>query len=256
MIRKVHRHTIDAKWQPLPPECVDLISQLLVDTQRPVVARQTQEIKRGQASAVLQWISRKLVRKIGRGLPFPIGTHRQPEDEFNFEKIIDRNRVTEVQLTAEIDANKLLDESLTKELDLLEAEKAALLELETNAKTESARRKQAERKSHPLLQSGDSPASDDLESMAVITSRVLPSLGVRSIFSIPHGPTNFFQASRDEILQTVVREVEGHVDSMQSNIKQLRGIPDAISKAKAAVQVTLLDHLEDTGYKDVLLGSG
>lgn len=188
--RKVHRHTIEGKWHPLPPGCVDLLSQLLVDTQRPVVARHTQETKRGHANTALQWISRRLVTKISRGLPFPVGTNRQPEDEFNFEKVIDRNRVTEGQLTAEIDANKLLDESLTKELELLEVEKAALLELETNAKTESTRRKQAERKSHPLLQSGNSPGSDDLESMAVITSRVLPSLGVRSIFSISHGPTN------------------------------------------------------------------
>lgn len=68
--------------------------------------------------------------------------------------------------------------------------------------------------------------------------------------------TSLFQVSQDENLKTVVREVEGHVDSMQSNIKQLSGIPDAISKAKAAVQVTLLGHLEDARYKDVLLGSG
>ncbi|CAG8954064.1 hypothetical protein HYFRA_00009165 [Hymenoscyphus fraxineus] len=239
VIRKVHRHTIDAKWQPLPPECVELISQLLVDAQRPVVARQTDETKRAQANTALQWISRKLVRKISRGLPFPVGTHPQPEDEFNFEKIIDRNRILEGQLTAESDANKLLEENLAKEQEFLAAEKAALLELETNAKTESSRRKEAERKSHPLLQTEVAQGSDEL-GLSVINSRVLPSLDV----------------SQDEKLQAVIREVEGHVDSLQSNIKQLEGIPDAISKAKAAVQVTLFDHLEETRYKDVLLGSG
>jgi len=154
--RKVSRQTIEMKWDSLPPNCVELISQLLQDIQRPVVVRLNDERKRNQASTALQMISRRLVNKIQKGLPFPQGTRNHREDDFDFEKILDQNRALEAQLTLALHANELLEAELGKEITWLEAEKEKLAELEANARSEAAVRNAAARKLHPLLQSKDS----------------------------------------------------------------------------------------------------
>jgi len=154
--RKVPPHTIQAKWTPLQANCIELISQLLSDVQKPVIARLKEEQKRSQASTILQFVNRRLVTKLSRGLPFPQGTRPQREDDFNFEKILDYNRALEAQLTPTLHANELLEDELSKETIWLESEKAILAELEANAKAASVSRKQAERKLHPLLRSEDS----------------------------------------------------------------------------------------------------
>ena len=164
MTRKVPRHTITAKWESLPANCIELIAQLLSDVHKPVIAHLKEEHKRSQASTALQNVSRRLVGRLSKGLPFPQGTRPQREDDFNFEKILDHNRALEAQLTPALHANELLEDELSKETTWLESEKATLAELEANAKAAAISRKQAERKLHPLLQSKDSTTDeDDLE---------------------------------------------------------------------------------------------
>lgn len=51
-----------------------------------------------------------------------------------------------------------------------------------------------------------------------------------------------------------MKDLSGHVDSMQGNIRQVDGITQAISKSKAAVQATLFDHLNSLQYEEVVLG--
>ena len=120
-----------------------------------MIVRLNDERQRTQASTALQMVIRRLVSKISKGLPFP-GIHGSQEDNFDFEKILDRNRAFEAQLTPALHANELLEVELKKEAALLESEQAILARLETNAKTESALRKQAGLKLHPLLQSENS----------------------------------------------------------------------------------------------------
>ena len=50
-------------------------------------------------------------------------------------------------------------------------------------------------------------------------------------------------------------ELEGHVDSIQGNIKQVQGISQAMANSRAAVQATLFDHLDNSLYDDVMLGA-
>jgi hypothetical protein len=153
--RKVSRQTIEAKWEPLPSGCVERISQLLQDLQRPVVVRYNDERKKTQSSTALQMISRRLVSKISKGLPFPQGTRNHREDDFDFEKILDHNRALEAQLTPALHANELLEAQVKKELALLESEKETLITLEANAKTGSAKRSEATRRLHSLLRPQD-----------------------------------------------------------------------------------------------------
>jgi hypothetical protein len=100
-------------------------------------------------------LSRRLVRKISKGLPFPQGTRNHREDDFDFEKILDHNRALEAQLTPALHANELLEARVKKELALLESDRETLITLEANAKTESALRSEAARKLHSLLQPQD-----------------------------------------------------------------------------------------------------
>jgi hypothetical protein len=153
--RKVPRQTIETKWEPLSSGCVERISQLLQDLQRPVVVRYNDERKKTQSSTALQMLSRRLVRKISKGLPFPQGTRNHREDDFDFEKILDHNRALEAQLTPALHANELLEARVKKELALLESDRETLITLEANAKTESALRSEAARKLHSLLQPQD-----------------------------------------------------------------------------------------------------
>lgn len=154
--RRVSRQTIETKWEPLPSGCIESISQLLQDLQRPVVVRYNDERKKMQSSTALQMISRRLVGKISKGLPFPQGTRSHREDDFDFEKILDHNRALEAQLTPALHANELLEAQVSKELALLESERERLATLEANAKTEAALRSEAARRLHSLLQPHES----------------------------------------------------------------------------------------------------
>jgi len=58
----------------------------------------------------------------------------------------------------------------------------------------------------------------------------------------------------DKNLQAIVKELGNHMDSIQGNTIQIKGIGQAMTKSKAAVQVTLSDRLEDGQCRDVVLG--
>lgn len=154
--RRVSRQTIETKWGPLPPTCVDRIAKLLQDIQRSVLVHIHDEKKKIQATSALQGITRRLTAKVSRGLPFPPGTRRLQEDDFDFEKILDLNRALEAQLTPALHSNALLEAELGKELALLEYETASMVELETNASSAAVARNKAARKLHSVLRSDGS----------------------------------------------------------------------------------------------------
>lgn len=62
------------------------------------------------------------------------------------------------------------------------------------------------------------------------------------------------QLLQDENLQAVVQDLQGHVDSIASNLKQVHGITEAMARGKAAVQATLFGRLDSLQYEDVVLG--
>jgi CENP-Q, a CENPA-CAD centromere complex subunit len=258
--RRVSRQTIEANWEPLPSSCIERISQILQDLQRPVVVRYNDERKRAQSSTALQMISRRLVSKISKGLPFPQGTRNHREDDFDFEKILDHNRALEAQLTPALHANELLEAQLSKEMALLESEQKGLADLEANAKIETALRGQAARKLHSLLQpDGGTFAIEALKDDIGLGIGHIPrlfdldvSLLLPWCLFIKLSP---YQIQDDEHLQALVKEVHGHVDSIQGNLRQVEGVPQAISMSKAAVQATLFGHLDSAQYEEVVLGA-
>lgn len=257
--RRVSLQTIEAKWEPLPPGAVERISQLLHDLQRPVVVHLNDDRKRTEANTAMQMVSRRLTSKISKGLPFPRGTRNHRDDDFDFEKILDHNRALEAQLTSALHANKLLEAELSKEAALLVSEKAALVKLETNAKSEAAIRKQSGRKMHSLLLSDDSAMmEDDIKDHIGLRDdhSALPlSLGVSPLFL----HSVFFRErlipyQDDDRLQEVTTELQSHVDTILGNITPVFPIIKTIERTKSAVQATLFDHLDTNQYEDVVLG--
>jgi hypothetical protein len=86
-----------------------------------------------------------------RGQPFPPSTRSLPEEDFDFEKILDSTRALEARLTPILHSIELLKAETAKEMALLEAEAATLETLQANAKAEASRRKRAERTLHDIL---------------------------------------------------------------------------------------------------------
>ncbi|TGO66273.1 hypothetical protein BOTNAR_0064g00100 [Botryotinia narcissicola] len=239
--RRVTHETIKTKWEPLPPGCLDKISDLLIDVRRPVVLQIRDERKKTQASTAIQMISRRLLNRVRKGMPFPKGTRTNPEDDFDFEKILDYNRALENKLTPILHSNDLLEAELRKEEILLESEERYLAELEANAKDEATSRRQAARKSHPLLQF-------EIDS----TQKVLnDNIGVDENAATSLITLN---ASKYEDLGGIVKSIDGHVDSIKGNLQQIEGITDAMAKSKASVQAALFTHLDLEQYNDVVLG--
>ncbi|KAJ8062671.1 hypothetical protein OCU04_009193 [Sclerotinia nivalis] len=238
--RRVSLETINTKWEALPPGCLDKISELLIDVQRPVVLQIHDERKKTQASTAIQMISRRLLNRVRKGMPFPKGTRTNREDDFDFEKILDYNRALESQLTPVLHSNDLLEAELRKEEILLENEGKYLAELEANAKDEAISRRQAARKAHPLLQF-------EVDS----TGKVLnDNMGIGDAAA----PLITLNTSKYQDLEGIFKNINGHVDSIKGNLQQVEGITEAMAKSKASVQAALFAHLDLEQYNDVVLG--
>jgi len=153
--RRVSRQTIQRKWEPLSSSSIDRVSTMLGDLQNPVIARIREDRKKSQASVALKSVSRRLLKKMSMGLPFPPSTSRSRDDDFDFERVLDHNRALESQLTPAIHANELLEAELRKEMARLESDKQNLADLETNAKSAAVLRNEAARNLHSLLQPTD-----------------------------------------------------------------------------------------------------
>ncbi|KAH8811738.1 CENP-Q, a CENPA-CAD centromere complex subunit-domain-containing protein [Xylogone sp. PMI_703] len=241
--RRVPRDKIDAQWDPLQNNCIERISQLLQDVERPVIMRVRDEEKRVQARTAIQMVSRKLISKLSKGLPFPPGIRSQRADDFDFEKVLDNNRSLEVQLTPILHSNELLEAELAHEMELLESEREVMEELEKNAKLATSKRKESKKKLHSLLQSQDDPPSKE-EKFELIS---------KSAENVKH-PALSLGDNMDEDYTALIQEVNGHLDSIRGNLNQIQGISQAMARGKAAVQTTLFDHLEEERYEQVVLG--
>jgi len=58
----------------------------------------------------------------------------------------------------------------------------------------------------------------------------------------------------DKNLQVLEKEIGNHTESIHANMSQVKGVPQAMTKGKAAVQATLFKHLEGGNYEQVVLG--
>jgi hypothetical protein len=52
----------------------------------------------------------------------------------------------------------------------------------------------------------------------------------------------------------IAQELNGHLDTIQGNIGKIGCIPQAMTKARAAVQASLYVRLGRSEYEDIILG--
>lgn len=153
VVRGVSRHIIDSKWAPLPSNAIERIVVLLNEVERSVVMRLRDDHKRTQAGAAIKMVSRRLHRKLSRGQPFPPSTRPQPEEDFDFEKILDSSGALEAKLTPILHSIGLLKAVAKREEAMLDAEVMALDELKGNAKVHESQRYNTTRKLHAMSRS-------------------------------------------------------------------------------------------------------
>jgi hypothetical protein len=162
--RNVSLQAIDENWEPLPQSCIDQISALLKEIQKPVTARIENDKKWNQASSAVNSVIQRVLRKLSKHqLPFPQATYHSREDDFDYEKVIDNNRTLQYQMTPAIHANELLEDELRKELARLASDKQNLADLEANAKKETVVRNEAARSVHSLLQVDPATVNENLK---------------------------------------------------------------------------------------------
>jgi hypothetical protein len=112
-------------------------------------------------------VARRLHRKLSRGQPFPPSTRSLPEEDFDFEKILDSTRALEARLTPMLHSIELLRAETAKEEALLEAEKAGLEALEANARAEATRRKKTTKRLHDILRDDNKSGVENLLALNV-----------------------------------------------------------------------------------------
>lgn len=162
------------------------------DVQRPVVLHFNDDKKRTEANTALHMISRRLISKLSKGVPFPPPMRKSREDDFDFEKILDHNRALEAQLTPALHANELLESELAKATAHLESEQASLVVLEANAKSEATVRKDAGRRLHSLLQSDSIINEDAIENHLGVGNALHSVLPFSHTVSKRHPNSHFF----------------------------------------------------------------
>ncbi|KAJ5907407.1 hypothetical protein N7495_000089 [Penicillium taxi] len=221
-VRRVPEKTIKSKWTTLPDSVQDQVQEMFHALERPVIMRQQNERKRIEAQTAVQAVVRNLGRRLPR-MPFPPITK---ESNFNFESALDEHRSLEAALATMKDSADLLKAEIAKEETLLASEKKALHEMEKNAKRAEAERKRQMKNEHPMLrQLDDLPHPQDL-----ISSDFL-------ILDPKTSPETLDELDTDPEVQGLVKQLHGHLQSMQSNVAPLAGLRDAIIRSQAALDL-------------------
>ncbi|KFZ03442.1 hypothetical protein V502_10946 [Pseudogymnoascus sp. VKM F-4520 (FW-2644)] len=238
----VSHNTIDSTWEPLPATAHDRAMQLLGDIEKSVVQRLRDERKRTQASTAIQMVTRRLGRKIARGLPFPPGSRPQRDEDFDFERILDATRKQEGLLTPALHARELLKAEIKREEVMLKREQAALERLEKNASAEWGRRKAEAKKLHPSLakKGGEVVVWGDHDQLNLADEQTTAYV--------------LEDAKIDDDLRPIVEELQNHLESMHNNFKQVEGIVPAIEKSEAVIRAALLNQIDEQRYEQVIMG--
>lgn len=257
-VHQINRDVMDTKWNLLPQGVITQVSTLLNEAQRPVLHRLQPEQTRNSAHSAISTIIKKVERRL-RALPFPPSNrvlHR--EEDFDLEKILKHNRDLETQLTVVHHSNDLLMADRRREEELLERETTALKKLEATIKEENIFNKAELKKlDHPLLKK--TPETEDAElgdiNLASRPQVDLADVSPRSFISIQWLIANtIMQLQEDENLEPIIQQINGHMESMQGNMEQIRDIGANIAETRAAVEDVLFKQVDTAAYEHVVLG--
>ncbi|KAJ5702999.1 CENP-A-nucleosome distal centromere subunit CENP-Q [Penicillium malachiteum] len=219
-IRRVPEKTIKSKWTTLPEPVQDKVREMFHALERPVVMRQPNEKKRIEAQSAVQAVVRNLGKRLPR-MPFPPITK---DSNFDYESALDEHRTLEANLATVKDSSDLLRAEIAKEEALLANEKKALLQMDKNAKRAETERKRQTKNEHPVLRRLDElPQSSRTTEFALVDTK--PS------------QANLDELDDDPEIQRLMKQLHGHLTSMQTNTAPLSGLRDALVRSQAALDL-------------------
>ena len=303
------------KWAPLERDAIAAVHALLEECARPVISHVraagggggvANERRQEQTRQAISSVTRRLRSKLVKGIPFPPGTvvvssrrgrlgTKGPDDrissgieaDFNYERVMEGAQALEQQLTPLQHAIGLLERERKREEAALEADYAALRELETNAQVDLRTWRERARKAHVLapVVDGDRVNSNDLRNRQLLqvelvarkpamnkgyekdengqqsgglfeVSAFFPGCQVCLFFAFLFSSlcTNYPGQNLSKDLSTAAAQLSSHMDSMKANLQQIDGVVPAIIKSKSALQHVLHEHLDPLQYERIMLG--
>lgn len=246
--RTIRSSHIAAKWSPLTGSSLPAATSILTLAQRPILQRTaTTRNRRDHATAALNLVSRRIERKLDRGVPFPPASSktstRRPADadggramELDFEAVLDGKQALERQLHPGKHAVELLKAERDRMEKELENDYAELRGLEANARAQMRERKDLFRRAHVLAPT--SPPKKQAQDTQFVANKDEGSL----------------KELLDTSLEPIALQLAGHVDSIRGNLQQAEGVTPQLNRTKAALQEALQQYLDSDTYEQILLG--
>ncbi|KAE8378355.1 CENP-Q, a CENPA-CAD centromere complex subunit-domain-containing protein [Aspergillus bertholletiae] len=223
-VRRVSERTIKSKWSTLPEPMQEKVRDMFRALERPVIVRQQNERKRIEAQAAVQAVVKNLGKRLPR-MPFPPITK---DSVFEYEAALKEHCSLEASLATVMDSTDLLKAEIEKEEALLAKETKHLQEIEKNAKRAEVERKRQLKNEHPVLRQLSAPGQPSSDS----TQFILASENDSS--------TTFEELETDPEVVTLLKQLNGHLKSMQANVLPLTGLSEAITRSQAALSLTCL----------------
>ncbi|KAF4988305.1 hypothetical protein FGRMN_9856 [Fusarium graminum] len=247
--RTIRSSTIAAKWTPLSGSSLPAAASILTLAHQPILSRtSTTRNRRTHASAALHLVSRRIERKLARGLPFPpassmTSTRRSADAdggramELDFEAVLDGKTALERQLVPGMHAVELLKAEKDRMEKELHRDYEELRKLEANARAQTRERKDLFRKAHVLAPTSR-PSSKDRDTTFITDNKDEGTL--KDLVNTP--------------LEPVALQLAEHVESIRGNLQQAEGVTPQFGRTKAALQDVLHRYLDNESYEQVVLG--
>ncbi|KAE8352677.1 CENP-Q, a CENPA-CAD centromere complex subunit-domain-containing protein [Aspergillus coremiiformis] len=223
-VRRVSQRTIRTKWSTLPEPTQEKVRDMFRALERPVIVRQQNERKRIEAQAAVQAVVKNLGKRLPR-MPFPPITK---DSVFEYEAALKEHRSLEANLATVTDSIDLLNAEIEKEEAFLANETKQLQELEKNAKRAEIERKRQLKNEHPVLRQLSVPGQQSQEQTHFIVAGGKDTLAT------------FDEFETDPEIVGLLKQLNGHLNSLQNNIAPLKGLSDAITRSQAALSLVSL----------------
>ncbi|OJK00859.1 hypothetical protein ASPACDRAFT_42360 [Aspergillus aculeatus ATCC 16872] len=243
-VRQVSERTIKSKWSTLPEPVQDKVRDMFRALERPVIMRQQNESKRIEAQAAVQAVVKNLGKRLPR-MPFPPVAK---DSVFEYEAALKEHSSLETALATMNDSIDLLKVEVEKEEALLEKERKQLQEMERNAKGVEAERKRQMKNVRILF------SDSKIKSLIIVFIKEHPVLRQLSNAPDNHDSSQcgftiandndahvmFDELEADPEVLGLLKQLNGHLKSMQNNTTPLTGLSDAVAKFQAALSLTFL----------------
>ncbi|KAL4876097.1 CENP-Q, a CENPA-CAD centromere complex subunit-domain-containing protein [Aspergillus karnatakaensis] len=224
-IRHISERTIKSKWSTLPAPAQDKIRDMFQALERPVIVRQQNDKKRYEAQAAVQAVVKNLAKRLPR-MPFPPLTK---DSVFEYEAALKEHNTLEVSLSTLNDSIDLLSHEIAKEEALLAKETRQLQEMEKNAKRAEAERKRQMKNEHPVLRQLDKSLSRQTGTPSEFT-----------LTNLKESQLSFNELESDPEASSLLKQLNSHLKSMQSNTAPLTGLKDALARSQTALSLATM----------------